>query len=578
MQKKKEEEVYYEFKKVSIAEFFERNRHLLGFDSLRKAIFITVKELVDNSLDACEAARILPDITVKITEKNKDENIYEVYVEDNGPGIPYEHVPDIYGSFLFGGKFHKYTSTRGKQGIGAAAITLYSQLTLGKPIEVISKVKNEKYGKRFLIKINIKSNTPEIIKEEDIYIKKESGVIVKVDILGQYFRGRQSVDEYIKLTSLANPHANITYYTPDGEKIFYKRISDDIPELKEAKPHPHGIELGVLERMARSSIYHNMIDFLSKEFSSIGKDKALEILEKAKIDKDKDPKNLSFEEIVNLHKIMQKMKFRAISSKYITIIGKDLLIKSLNNLFNPDFVYAISRKPRVYRGIPFIVEVGIAYGGEIEKFEVFRFANRVPLIYRAGECAITHGIKEINWKRYGLEVEGDIPKEPLAIMVHVASVWLPFTSESKEAIAPYEEIVKEVELAVKDGLRELSTYLNKMRSLKSIGDKYKTIYGYGLEVASALSKILDLNEEEFKSFLIDKIKEELNSDVVELLRSLRELRFLIKEEKYDLARRSVISLIKPIIESKILSEEEVNRIIDDILNRIKEKKIKIDIE
>ncbi|MFP3167151.1 MAG: DNA topoisomerase VI subunit B [Candidatus Nanopusillus sp.] len=568
-----EAELYKKFKRISVAEFFERNRHLLGFDSPRKALLIAVKEYVDNSLDACEEYKILPDIKVEIDRLENDA--YKVTVEDNGPGIPYESVPEIFGSFLFGSKFHRFISTRGKQGIGASAVTLYSQLTTKEPVEIITKMKNKEKGIKYKIKIDVKTNSPIILEKEEIEMKKESGTIVKAKLIGQYIKGKQSVDEYIRLTALINPHANIIYKNPDGEKFVYKRIINDIPELKEVKPHPYGIELGYFDRLIRETKEKTLLNFLTKTFSSVGQNTAIEILKKAKLDPDTDPKNLNDDQIIKLYNALQNAKLRAIPSKYIVTLGRDIILKSMENILKPEYMAAIRRKPALYRGIPFIVEVGIAYGGEINEFQYYRFANRVPLLYKSGEDAITHALKEINWKHYGFEVEGEFPKDPMAILVHVASVWLPFTSESKEAIAPYDEIIKEIELGIKNALRELSVYIKKKKALETIGDKYKNLYGYGLEVIDSLSSILDIEKEKVEKRVKERIKKELVNDIYEILKSVREVKNLLKEGKDDRAVTLIKNMLKDTVKINLLSEKELEDMIIEVINDVKKNKLSL---
>ena len=564
-------ELYKKFKRVSIAEFFEKNRHLLGFDSLRKALLISVKELVDNALDACEEAKLLPEIYVEVTKILKD--VYKIVVEDNGPGIPYDKVPEIYGSFLFGSKFHRYVSTRGKQGIGAAAITLYSQLTTRKPIEIITKTPDADKAIKHKIKIDVKTNTPIVEERKYISWRKKHGTSVTVYIKAQYVKGKQSIDEYMELTALANPHAKITYINPNGEMIEYKRISKNIPELKEIKPHPHGIEIGTFERMLKDTKYTSIEKFLINEFFGIGKKIAEEVLRKANINSDKNPKRLSFEEVERLYEALQSAKIKALPAKYITTMGKDNIIQSLTSLYDPDFVTAYVRRPAVYRGNPFIVEVGLAYGGNIKEFKVIRYANRVPLLYKAGECAITHALEEINLKKYGLTLEEGKVRDPLIIMVHVASVWIPFTSESKEAIAPYPEIVREIELSIKKVLRELEIFLNKKRSLETIGEKYKTFYGYGLEISKYLSEILEIPQDSIKERITNRIKRELYEDIEEIIKGIREIKRLIKEGKLESARTSIRKLLKDLIKTKIISREELDKIIDEVIEKFRKEKL-----
>jgi len=566
-------ELYKKFKRISVAEFFERNRHLLGFDSPRKALLIAVKEYVDNSLDACEEYKILPDIKVEIDRLEND--VYKVIVEDNGPGIPYESVPEIFGSFLFGSKFHRFISTRGKQGIGASAVTLYSQLTTKEPVEIITKTKNKEKGIKYKIKIDIKTNAPIILEKEEVEMKKESGTIVKAKIIGQYVKGKQSVDEYIRLTAMINPHANIIYKNPDGEKFIYKRIVNNVPELKEVKPHPYGIELGYFDRLIRETKEKTLLNFLTKTFSSVGQNTAMEVLKKAKLDPNIDPKTLNDDQIIKLYNALQNAKLRAIPSKYIVTLGRDIILKSMENMLKPEYMAAIRRKPALYRGIPFIVEVGIAYGGEITEFQYYRFANRVPLLYKPGEDAITHALKEINWKHYGFEVEGELPKDPMAILVHVASVWLPFTSESKEAIAPYDEIVREIELGIKNALRELSIYIKKKKALETIGDKYKNLYGYGLEVIDSLSSILDIEKENVEKKVKERIKKELVKDIYEILKSVKEVKNYLKEGKEDRAVTLIKNMLKDIIKISLLSEKELEDTIMEVINDVKKNKLNL---
>ena len=133
------EELAEKIREVSIAEFFEKNRHLLGYENPTKSLFTVVKEAVDNSVDACIEARILPKI--KVSVKQLGENIYKVRVEDNGPGLPPEKVPIAFGKFLVGSKFYRYRQSIGTQGIGIKGAILYAQLTTGKPAKITTYYK-----------------------------------------------------------------------------------------------------------------------------------------------------------------------------------------------------------------------------------------------------------------------------------------------------------------------------------------------------------------------------------------------------------------------------------------------------
>ena len=182
-------------REISVAEFFEKNKQILGFDSLTKALVVSVKEAVDNALDACEEAGILPDIYVEIQGVSKDE--YRIIVEDNGPGIIRKNIPLVFGKLLYGSRFHAIRQSRGQQGIGISAVVLYGQLTTGKPTRIISKIREEEVAYEVLLTIDTKKNAPRIIKETPKLWDREQGTRVEVTIRARYVRGKQSVYEYL---------------------------------------------------------------------------------------------------------------------------------------------------------------------------------------------------------------------------------------------------------------------------------------------------------------------------------------------------------------------------------------------
>ena len=238
-------------KQIAISEFFEKNKHFLGFDSLQRSIITAVKEAVDNSLDACEEARILPDIKVKISKIDSKKDILELQTEDNGPGIPQKSIEKVFGQLLFGSRFHAIRQSRGQQGIGITGVVMYSQLTTGKPTHVLSKVANDPTAVSVKIGLDtrknkaVKSEQDRIIWENEDLTLKEHGLRVTTRMKGKYQRGRQSVYQYLRMTSIVNPHAEITFVDPDGETYHWPRVTERLPGKVEAiKPHPHGIELG----------------------------------------------------------------------------------------------------------------------------------------------------------------------------------------------------------------------------------------------------------------------------------------------------------------------------------------------
>src|SRR3989339_190695 len=477
-------------KEISVAEFFTKNRHLLGFDNRRKALLMAVKEAVDNSLDACEESRVLPEISVEIIEMAEFK--YKIIIEDNGPGIVKKQIANIFAKLLYGSKFHTLKQERGQQGIGISAAVLYAQLTTGKPAKITSRVSKKEPAFYYELNIDTQSNKPVIAKEETVEWAKEHGTKVELDLEAEYLKGSQSVDEYLKQTAVINPHVTIIYTNPKSEQIIYARATDKLPdEPKEIKPHPYGVELGMLMDKLRWTESRTLQSFLTSEFSRVGPGTAKEICDHAAVLPSTKPSQVSRDMAEKLIQGIQKTKIIAPPTDCLSPIGGELLQKGLRKEIKAEFYCSTSRPPAVYRGNPFVIEAGIAYGGEIpkeEKANILRFANRVPLLYPEGACAKTNSIMETNWKAYGMQQSGDsIPFGPVVIVVHMSSVWVPFTSESKEAIAHYAEIIKEIKLALQECGRQLGSYVRKKTRISQQIERANMFEKYIPEVADSLS-------------------------------------------------------------------------------------------
>jgi len=516
MTQKTAEELAKKQREISIAEFFEKNRHLLGFDNPRRALLTAIKEAVDNALDACEEARILPEINVEIIQL--EETRFRMVVEDNGPGIIKKQIPRIFAKLLYGSKFHKLSATRGQQGIGISAAVLYGQLTTGKPATIISKTEVNKKAQLVKLKINTQINEPQIIEETEIdWENKDHGTKIEIDFEGSYNKGRQSVDEYLKETAIVNPHCTIIFTNPEANQIIFPRASPNLPpEPKEIKPHPYGIELGRLIKMLELTEAKTLQQFLTDEFVRVGPGTAKQICENSALLPRTNPKQISRDMAENLHKGINKTKIIAPPTDCISPIGDDLLERGLRKEINAEFYCAVTRPAAVYRGNPFVIEAALAFGGEQEadkSIRVMRFANRVPLLYQQGACGITKAIQDTAWRSYGLQQsKNSLPVGPCTILVHMTSVWVPFTSESKEALAHYPEIIKEIRLALQECGRKLGSFVNKKRRIRDEAKKRGYIEKYISHVADALGELIGLSE-------ADKKKTE--DDLYKILESTR---------------------------------------------------------
>lgn len=501
-------------REISVSEFFAKNRHLLGFDNKRKALLTTIKEAVDNSLDACEEAGILPDIDVLIDQAGEDR--FRVTVRDNGPGIMKAQIPNVFGKLLYGSKFHRLKMSRGQQGIGISAAGMYGLLTTGKPLKINSRTGPQREAHHFELQIDTTKNRPDVFKDEPIDVPWPHGTEVTIELAATYAKGRQSVDEYLEQTAIANPHAQIRYRlalagSEDGptEQLF-PRGSDDLPrETREIQPHPHGIELGVLMKLlkdaeargrARGSAggaepVRSLAAFLQTSFSRVSPGVSQAICEAARLSPRARPWELSGPQIESLYQAMQGVRIMAPPSDCVAPIGVRALLAGLLKEVKAEFYTATTRDPAVYRGNPFLIEVALAFGGSLpadEPARVIRFANRVPLLYQQSACASFKSVLDVDWRNYGLSQPGNgAPLGPLVVMIHMASVWVPFTSESKEAIADYDEIRKEMKLALQECGRKLGGYVRRRRRQRLEGERRSIFERYIQDVAEALAALTD---------------------------------------------------------------------------------------
>lgn len=501
---------------ISVGEFFARNRHLLGFDNPRKALLTTVKEAVDNSIDACEDANILPEIQVQVIDMGKN-NRFRVVVEDNGPGIVKKQIPKIFAKLLYGSKFHSRKQQRGQQGIGISASVMYGQLTTGRPAKITSKIHKDEPAHYYELHVNTQQNLPEIVKEETKEWNKESGTRIEIDLEGSYQKGSQSVDEYLKETAVVNPHVTIIYVNPKAEQIIFPRATDKFPaEAKEIQPHPHGTELGVLMDMLRDTKTSTLHQFLQTDFTRVSATVSKEILEEARLPPKMKPQEVKRDDAEKILQAFSKVKIMAPPTDCLSPITEPLLEKGIKKEVNAEFYAVVSRSPVVYRGSPFLVEVALAYGGNQpgdKAARLMRFANRVPLLYQQGACGITKAVTATNWKSYGLQQSGsNMPVGPLTIVVHIASAWVPFTSESKEAIAHYEDILKEAKLALQDAGRQLGSYVKKKQRVNLELKKRGYIEKYIPKLAESVKAILGLGESD---------KEQMEEHLTSLLEKTR---------------------------------------------------------
>jgi DNA topoisomerase-6 subunit B len=486
-------------REISVSEFFVKNRHLLGFDNPQKALLTGVRECVDNSLDACGEAEILPVLRIAIAQLAEDR--FRISVEDNGPGIVRKQIPRVFGKLLYGSKFHTLKQQRGQQGIGVSAAGMYGQLTTGKPVTIVSRTGGKGPAHLFEVTVDTKKNEPLVLRDETCEWEARHGTKVEIELQAVYKKGRRSVDDYVEQTALANPHAEIFYTPPGQELVHYPRVVNELPaEPREIKPHPYGVELGMLLRMLQDTPARNLSAALKADFSRVTDKVVAEVAAAAGVRPNARPRGLTSHQVEALHKALQTVKIMAPATNCLSPIGEDAIKSGLEKRISAEYYEAVTRPPAVYRGNPFQVEVGLAYGGSLpadELIDLYRLANRVPLQYQASACAINKAVMTVDWRSYGLSMsKGALPTGPMVLMVHIASVWVPFTSESKEAIAHYPDIVKELRLALMDVGRRLGSHIRRRRRVDDEAKKKSYIEKFIPHIGIALREILALSDKQ----------------------------------------------------------------------------------
>ena len=522
-------------REISVAEFFTKNRHLLGFDNPRKALLTCVKEAVDNALDACEEAGILPDVVVKLEVVSSGGPVapsqatrFRITVADNGPGIVRQQIPRIFAKLLYGSKFHRLRMSRGQQGIGISAAGMYGQLTTGKPVKIISRTGPRAAAHFFEVQIDTKKNEPLVHESKQIEWDRPRGTQVVLEVEGKYQKGRASVEEWLEQTSIGNPHVKLTYQTPDGEVKEYARAYHELPPSpREIKPHPYGIEFGMFLKMLQDTKSHSISGFLASDFCRVSPQLAEDICKAAKVPSHAKPRDLIGSNAERFYRTIQETKIMTPPTNCISPIGEKAILSGLYKQIKGEFYTAVSRPPSVYRGNPFVIEAGLAYGqrpedvkkakrptapkaeGEHEEEDselarVIRYANRVPLLYQQSACATFKAVLGTTWKNYGVsQSRGALPGGPMVIFVHMASVWVPFTSESKEAIADYDEIQKEIRLALRECGRRLGLFVRRRERAASEFRRRNIFELYIEEVVEACNRLKggSLPKEKLKSKL-----------------------------------------------------------------------------
>ena len=438
---------------------------------------------------------------------------------------------------MFAGSKFRNIQSRGQQGLGCSGCVLLSQMTTGKPAHVISCYKegDEIKGVKMKFQMDVENNRGILMERED-YPAESTGVCIELQFKDvSYSLAEQGAFEYIRRTMIGNPHAKITFRDPSGHKYIFKRAADVVPvQPKEVLPHPKGVSADDLMTMAKNTDSRRYKSMLTSSMSRMSAKR----VEMTGIDMNKRPKDMTFQEAEAIVQCFKKMKFMAPPTDGLIPIGSEQIEKGMKQILKPEFVATITRKPVTYAGgVSFIIEAGLAYGGdsgrvvnEQRKSEIMRFANRVPLTFDAGSCAITEALKSIDWKRYGLK---DMDNTPLTLFVNIISTQVPYLSTGKQSVSPEPEIVHEIRQATMKLARKLQKHIRAKRAAKEKEKRSKVFEEYVPVIIEEAAKLGETGVPEYQEVLAKVTKRalaELLGEKVEEEEEEEELDALIMEE------------------------------------------------
>jgi len=490
----------------STAEYFAKNLQQVGFSSATKAVLTTLKEAVDNALDACEENGILPDISVEIRRVGegsaKNTELIEVVVDDNGPGIEPDDLPRVFGEYLSSSKFGRGRCSRGQQGIGISAATTWAQLTNAAGAKVISKTASMRKAVAAQVDVDIKQNKGIVKNRETLDWNKPHGTRVEFRIDGRVqLNGDGGLLTYLEGTTIVNPHMNLKYKLLDNEAVVVERVSQQLPVVPPATlPHPHTMKLGEFITHAHLFGKIPLSGFLKKGFSRVGDDTLKEFLKNG-LKKDQLQKSITQideEDFKKIFAAIQKTELTNPSTKSVLTVGEEGMAKSIQRLGKIDFFSVVTRKPSICDFKPVVVEVAIArfidkpnVSGEEEPIQLLRFANRVPLQFDKAACAITKAVESVNWRAYGLAQPKDsLPLGPYVFAISVTSPFIKFKNASKETIDASDELVEEIRRALMQAGQKLSRHIKREARAADLERKLQYIEQFGPILVEGLAKIV----------------------------------------------------------------------------------------
>ena len=494
----------------STAEYFSKNLQQVGFSSPTKAVLTTLKEAMDNSLDACEDHGILPEIWVEVekvgsgTLRNTDK--VRIKVTDNGPGLEASDIPKVFGEYLASSKFGRGRCSRGQQGIGISAATTWAMQTTATGARVETRRQGQRKATACLVQMDLKNNRGMVTNKTQVNWDRPQGTSVEFLLDGRIqLNGEAGLISYLRGNVLLNPHMTLHYLLPDTPPQTIARVSEQVPKVPEATdPHPHTMKLG--EFISHARLYGRMKVrvWLRRGFSRISEQTLKDIWKKEKLPTsllDRYIDTIADSAFRDIFAALQRSSLKAPSTNSVLSVGEDGLALSIQRIGTLDYFAVLTRKPVIADFKPVQIEVAIARlsekSGNLNEgpVQILRFANRVPLQFDKSACAIVKAINSINWRSYNLKhPKGGLPLGPYIIAVSVVSPFIKFKNASKETIDASDELLEELRKALMQAGQRLSRYLKREHKLGELENRQAHIERFGPILVETLARILNVSE------------------------------------------------------------------------------------
>lgn len=527
---KHKSKIHYNRKAES--EFFVDNSALAGFTGER-ILYMSVRELIENSLDSCEINHILPVIHLSLKPLDPLNDLWTISCKDNGIGIPSEKVPVAVCSFLTSGKYVE-KQQRGLFGVGLKMIAAFSTKDTDHPLKVWSKSEEESEF-YFDLRTDIGTNKPitlfkKNVKNDESQIEGNSGFKVQAILRAKLSPvTKNKIYDYISQTSIVNPYAIIVFETDEG-KVTFKRRTDTMPSPSlEVLPHPSDMDLKTLKKAILNFMNQKttLQGILSNSFQKMSNDKAKDIVNRAGLAA-KPADQYDEHELIKVVNICKHTKFQSPNTDHLSPIGEKILIVGMTSEYSiiqnkvttnsgsqthltakilKPALTAYSSRICVVNNRPTIVECGIAYGGDIPSFKLYRFANKIPLLYDEGSDVAREVISEVGINKMGIskkevkeqfsnvETRSDRTVEylPIHIFFHICSTKIPYKTAGKESIASEGDLKKYMKSCLSDLYRKVSAQIRRELKIKEDENKLRLYKHYIPFIVSAISESIKID-------------------------------------------------------------------------------------